>query len=69
MPASDKPEKKLRRPSSPVGDIPVDDADKDGPIAGIEGRLKKRSVGKMTKLVDEHPDEAISTLRRWLQES
>lgn len=54
------------RPSSTpprglAGDEPLD-------VDGVEKRLKKRAVNKLTRLVDEHPDEAVGALRRWLRD-
>lgn len=61
----------LRGPSSfqPSADTdvaaePVANVD----VVGIEGALKRKSVHKMSALVDEHPAEALSALRRWLHD-
>jgi hypothetical protein len=59
-------EKPLRGPSGAAR--PNAGADGGIDVAGVEGKLKKRALGKMSKLVDEHPDEAVSALRRWLHE-
>lgn len=37
-------------------------------VADVEGRMKKRAVNKLTKLVNDHPDEAVGALRRWLHD-
>lgn len=38
-------------------------------IARIEGQVKASSVRKVAEFVDNHPDEAVSILRTWIQES
>ena len=38
-------------------------------IARIEGQVKASSVKRVAEFVDKHPDESVSIIRSWLQES
>lgn len=35
-------------------------------LAHIEGQMRASSIARITQLADEHPDEALSVVRRWL---
>lgn len=35
-------------------------------IAMVEGQMKASSIAKLQELVDRHPDEALTVVRRWL---
>ncbi|MDP6804969.1 MAG: hypothetical protein QF902_06510 [Rhodospirillales bacterium] len=37
-------------------------------IEGIEGRIDGSAHRKMKKIVERHPDEALSVVRRWMEE-
>ena len=32
----------------------------------IKGKVKRKSLDKLESLVEQHPEETLSTLRRWL---
>ena len=35
-------------------------------LAHIQGKMRASSIARITQLADEHPDEALSVVRRWL---
>jgi flagellar M-ring protein FliF len=35
-------------------------------LANVQGQMRASSIKSLTELVEQHPDEAISVLRRWL---
>ena len=37
-------------------------------VEGIEGRIDRSALRKMRAIVDRHPDEALSVVRRWMEE-
>ncbi len=51
-------------PAPTAGDDDNDSID----VARIQGQVKVSSVKKVAKIVDSHPDEAMSILRTWLHE-
>lgn len=60
----------LRGPSATrAPDDVADDADDDGlELKGVKGKIRKKTIDRFGKIVDDHPDEALSALRRWLHE-
>lgn len=37
-------------------------------LDGVEGRVEKSTVKKVESIVEDHPDEAVSVVRRWMRE-
>ena len=37
-------------------------------LEGIEGRIDRSALRNMRVIVDRHPDEALSVVRRWMEE-
>jgi hypothetical protein len=35
-------------------------------LAHIQGQMRASSIARITQLADEHPDEALGVIRRWL---
>jgi flagellar M-ring protein FliF len=35
-------------------------------LANVQGQMRASSIRSLTELVEQHPDEAVSVLRRWL---
>ena len=38
-------------------------------LAKVDGQLRASSLRRLTDLVDKHPDETLSIIRGWIQES
>lgn len=52
---------KARRGTSPRTETTI-------ALDGVEGRVEKSAVRKVAGIVEDHPDEAVSVVRRWMRE-
>jgi flagellar M-ring protein FliF len=50
----------------PPGVDPAAEPDSLITLANVQGQMRASSIKSLTELVEQHPDEAISVLRRWL---
>jgi flagellar M-ring protein FliF len=35
-------------------------------LAKVEGQMRASSIAKLIQLVEKHPDETLTVIRRWL---
>jgi flagellar M-ring protein FliF len=38
-------------------------------VANVSGQVKASSMKKIAEMIEQHPDESVSILRNWLNES
>lgn len=54
--------------TEPVNSSETTELDEKFAVAGVRGKLRKKTVAKMSDLVEENPEEAVGALRRWLHQ-
>ena len=54
---------------SDVGGSAASDLEHSIDVANVTGQVKASSMKKIAEMIDQHPDESVSILRTWLNES
>ena len=61
-------DRRENRPPEPAGDAFASGEGDFASVEGIEGRIERSALRKMKSIVDQHPDEALSVVRRRMEE-